>query len=78
MRPEAMTPRKRPRPIHFADLFDDLGTDELRYSAAARDLSGHAVRIEGFLSHAHGPRLHRCRWSISPASAPTARRFRPP
>jgi hypothetical protein len=44
-----------PRAIHFADLFDDLGTAGMRYSAAARDLSGHAVQIEGFLSQPHGP-----------------------
>ena len=45
-----------PLPLGFADLFDHLGTDELRYSAAAKDLSGRDVAIEGFLSPAHGPR----------------------
>ena len=45
-----------PLPLGFADLFDHLGTDEVRYSAAAKDLSGRAVAIEGFLSPAHGPR----------------------
>ena len=57
MPPEAMLVggNMAARTIHFADLFDDLGTDALRYSAAARELSGHAVRIEGFLSQQHGP-----------------------
>ena len=45
-----------PLPLGFADLFDHLGTDEVRYSAAAKDLSGRDVAIEGFLSPAHGPR----------------------
>ena len=45
-----------PLALDFADLFDHLGTDEVRYSAAAKDLSGRDVAIEGFLSHAHGPR----------------------
>ena len=42
--------------LAFADLFDHLGTDDLRYSAAVQELSGKNVSIEGFLSHAHGPR----------------------
>jgi len=42
-------------PLGFADLFDHLGTDDVRYSAAAKTLSGRAIVIEGFLSHAHGP-----------------------
>jgi hypothetical protein len=42
--------------VSFADLFDRLGTDDLRYSDAAQTLSGCGVAIEGFLSHAHGPR----------------------
>ena len=46
-----------PLVLGFADLFDHLGTDDVRYSAAAKDLSGRDVTIEGFLSHAHGPRL---------------------
>jgi hypothetical protein len=41
--------------LGFADLFDHLGTDEVRYSAAAKDQSGRTIVIEGFLSHAHGP-----------------------
>lgn len=42
--------------LGFSDLFDDLGTDEVRYSAAAKQLSGRDVAIEGFISHVHGPR----------------------
>ena len=45
-----------PLVLGFVDLFDHLGTDDLRYSAAAQTLSGSDVSIEGFLSHAHGPR----------------------
>jgi hypothetical protein len=45
-----------PLALGFADLFDHLGTDEVRYSATTKDLSGRDVAIEGFLSHAHGPR----------------------
>lgn len=41
--------------LGFADLFDGLGTDALRYSAAAQSLSGREVVIEGFVAHAHGP-----------------------
>lgn len=42
--------------LGFSDLFDHLGTDELRYSDSAKDLSGKEIAIEGFLSHAHGVR----------------------
>jgi hypothetical protein len=45
-----------PLTLDFADLFDHLGTDDLRYSATAQTLSGRDIAIEGFLSHAHGPR----------------------
>ena len=45
-----------PLAVGFADLFDHLGTDDLRYSAAAQTLSGRDVVIEGFISHAHGHR----------------------
>jgi hypothetical protein len=45
-----------PLALGFADLFDQLGTEDLRYSAAAQTLSGRDVAIEGFLAHAHGPR----------------------
>src|SRR6516225_5250183 len=49
-------PHDLPRPLGFADLFDHLGTDDLRYSTAAQALSGSKIVIEGFLAHAHGPR----------------------
>jgi hypothetical protein len=45
-----------PLALGFADLFDQLGTGDLRYSAAAQALSGRDIAIEGFLSLAHGPR----------------------
>jgi hypothetical protein len=51
-----MRPDPPPLALGFADLFDHLGTDEMRYSAAAQDLSGREVAIEGFLAHAHGVR----------------------
>jgi hypothetical protein len=47
---------RAPLPIGFADLFDHLGTGNLRYSANAQALSGRNVTIEGFLAHAHGPK----------------------
>ena len=42
MRPEASPACTAPPPLalRFEDLFDDVGTFELRYSAAARELSG--------------------------------------
>jgi hypothetical protein len=45
-----------PLVLGFADLFDHLGTGDLRYSARAQTLSGREVTIAGFLAHAHGPR----------------------
>ena len=42
--------------LGFADLFDRLGTEEVRYSTAAKGLSGREITIEGYLSHTHGPR----------------------
>ena len=51
-----MLPERAPLAVGFADLFDHLGTDDLRYSAAARELSERAIAIDGFLAHAHGPR----------------------
>jgi hypothetical protein len=51
-----MPPDGTPLALGFADLFDHLGTDDLRYSAAAQTLSGRDIAIAGFLSHAHGPR----------------------
>src|SRR5262245_24693211 len=44
-----------PLAVSFVDLFDHLGTLDIRYSDAARELSGRAVVIEGFLSRSHGP-----------------------
>ena len=44
-----------PLAIRFADLFDHIGTLDIRYSDTARALSGRAVVIEGFLSRSHGP-----------------------
>jgi hypothetical protein len=43
-----------PLALRFADLFDHLGTIDVRYSAAARALSGSEIVIEGFLSRSHG------------------------
>jgi hypothetical protein len=51
-----MPPDRVPLALGFADLFDHLGTEDLRYSAAAQTLAGRDVAIEGYLSHAHGPR----------------------
>jgi hypothetical protein len=51
-----MPPDRAPLALGFADLFDHLGTGEISYSAAAKSLGGRDVAIEGFLSHAHGPR----------------------
>jgi hypothetical protein len=39
--------------VEFADLFDDIGTADIRYGAAAAALNGRAVTIEGFLAHSH-------------------------
>jgi hypothetical protein len=50
-----MQPDPVPLSVAFADLFDGLGTDEINYSAAAQQLSGRPVAIDGFLTHAHGP-----------------------
>ena len=46
-----------PAVLGFADLFDNIGTDELRYSSRAELLSGRMIIIDGFLAHvhAHGP-----------------------
>ena len=44
-----------PLALRFEDLFDQVGTFELRYSAAARELSGREIVIKGYLAHAHGP-----------------------
>jgi hypothetical protein len=59
MRPEPSPATKTAAPLvlRFEDLFDHVGTPDLRYGAAARELSGRDVVIEGYLSHAHGARL---------------------
>ena len=44
-----------PLVVRFADLFDHLGTVDLRYSAAMAALDGRDVSIEGYLSHPHVP-----------------------
>jgi hypothetical protein len=49
-----MRPDAEPLALGFADLFDHLGTLEIRYSDAARALSGRDVMIEGYLAHTHG------------------------
>jgi len=44
-----------PLAVEFADLFDHLGTIDLRYSATIAALNGRDVVIEGYLSHPHLP-----------------------
>jgi hypothetical protein len=44
-----------PLAVEFADLFDDLGTVDLRYKATLAALNGRDVSIEGYLSHPHVP-----------------------
>lgn len=44
-----------PLVVKFADLFDHLGTVDLRYSATLAALNGRDVLIEGYLSHPHVP-----------------------
>ena len=44
-----------PLAVEFADLFDHLGTVDLRYSAAMSALNGRDVSIEGYLAHPHVP-----------------------
>ena len=44
-----------PLVVAFADLFDHLGTIDLRYGAGAATLNGRDVVIEGYLSHPHVP-----------------------
>lgn len=46
---------ERPLAVRFEDLFDQVGTFDVRYGTAARELSGRDVVIEGYLAHAHGP-----------------------
>ena len=47
-----------PLAVEFADLFDHLGTVDLRYSATIAALDGRDVVIEGYLSHPHAPGHH--------------------
>jgi hypothetical protein len=44
-----------PLVVKFADLFDNLGTVDLRYSATLAALNGRDVLIEGYLSPPHVP-----------------------
>jgi hypothetical protein len=44
-----------PLAVEFADLFDHLGTLDLRYSATIAAFNGRDVSIEGYLSHPHVP-----------------------
>ena len=44
-----------PLVLRFEDLFDDVGTFDVRYGVAVRELSGRDVVIEGYLAHSHGP-----------------------
>lgn len=52
-----MRPDETPAALGFADLFDNIGTDDLRYSSRAEQLSGRMIVIDGYLAHvhAHGP-----------------------
>jgi hypothetical protein len=59
--PAAALGTSAPLALCFEDLFEHLGTLDLRYSAAARELSGRDVVIEGYLARAHGPHPH---WSL--------------
>ena len=53
--PDIEATESAPLVIGFSDLFDALGTTELRYSDRARALSGRAIAIDGFLSQPHVP-----------------------
>jgi hypothetical protein len=58
MRPEPVrieVTESAPLVVGFDDLFDGLGTAELGYSARARELSGRAIAVDGFLSRPHVP-----------------------
>jgi hypothetical protein len=43
-----------PLAVRFEDLFDHVGTLDVRYGAAVRELSGRDVVIEGYLVRSHG------------------------
>jgi hypothetical protein len=53
MTPPPVDGASAPLAVSFADLFDALGTADVRYSTAARALSGRDIAIEGYLAHAH-------------------------
>jgi hypothetical protein len=57
MPPEAMqeSADEPPLALRFEDLFDHVGTFDVRYGDAVRELSGRDVVIEGYLAHSHGP-----------------------
>jgi hypothetical protein len=44
-----------PLAVRFEDLFDHVGTFDVRYGAAVRELSGCDIVIEGYLARPHGP-----------------------
>jgi hypothetical protein len=53
--PSSASTSGEPLVVEFADLFDQLGTVDLRYSATMAALNGRDVSIEGYLSHPHVP-----------------------
>src|SRR5262249_835221 len=58
MRPEPVCiemTESAPLVVGFADLFDALGTAELRYSPRAHMLGGRVIAIDGFLARPHVP-----------------------
>src|SRR4051794_19929895 len=44
-----------PLVLAFADLFDHLGTSDVRYGAGLAALHGREIAIDGFLAHSHVP-----------------------
>jgi hypothetical protein len=59
MPPEAArgSAAESPLALRFEDLFDHVGTLDVRYGAAVRELSGRDVVIEGYLVRSHGQLL---------------------
>src|SRR5262245_44922810 len=53
--PPSASTGAEPLVVRFADLFDHLGTVDLRYSATIAALNGRDVLIEGYLSRPHLP-----------------------
>jgi hypothetical protein len=53
--PRELTRAKAAEPlaVRFEDLFDHVGTLDVRYGAGVRELSGRDVVIEGYLVRAH-------------------------